>query len=59
MIRKITGLLSELPDDCAVIEVPPFEYEVLVPEFTRRQIQMKLGEQICLHTIQYLSLIHI
>ncbi len=55
MIRKITGLLCALPDDCAVLEVPPFEYEVLVPEFTRRQIQMKLGEQICLHTIQYID----
>ena len=55
MIRKITGLLSALPDDCAVLEVPPFEYEVLVPEFTRRQIQMKLGEQISLHTIQYID----
>ncbi|QEG23954.1 Holliday junction branch migration protein RuvA [Mariniblastus fucicola] len=55
MIRKITGLLCALPDDCAVLEVPPFEYEVLVPEFTRRQIQMKLGEQITLHTIQYID----
>jgi len=55
MIRKITGVLSDLPDDCAVLEVPPFEYEVLVPEFTRRQIQMKLGEQISLHTIQYID----
>lgn len=55
MIRKITGLLSDLPDDCAVLEVPPFEYEVLVPEFTRRQIQMKLGEQVTLHTIQYID----
>lgn len=55
MIRKITGVLSDLPDDCAVLEVPPFEYEVLVPEFTRRQIQMKVGEQITLHTIQYID----
>ena len=55
MIRKITGVLSDLPDDCAVLEVPPFEYEVLVPEFTRRQIQMKLGEKISLHTIQYID----
>lgn len=55
MIRKITGVLSQLPDDCAVIEIPPFEYEVLVPEFTRRQIQMKVGEQISLHTIEYID----
>jgi Holliday junction DNA helicase RuvA len=55
MIRKITGLLVALPDECAVLEVPPFEYEVLVPEFTRRQIQMKIGEQVSLHTIQYID----
>ena len=55
MIRKITGVLSDLPDECAVLEVPPFEYEVLVPEFTRRQIQMKVGEKISLHTIQYID----
>ena len=55
MIRKITGVLSDLPDDCAVLEVPPYEYEVLVPEFTRRQIQMKIGEPVTLHTIQYID----
>ena len=55
MIRKITGVLSDLPDDCAILEIPPFEYEVLVPEFTRRQIQMKIGETISLHTIQYID----
>jgi Holliday junction DNA helicase RuvA len=55
MIRKITGVLAALPDDCAVLEVPPYEYEVLVPEFTRRQIQMKVGEQVTLHTIQYID----
>ena len=55
MIRKITGVLSKLPDDCAVLEVPPFEYEVLVPEFTRRQVQLHLGESISLHTLQYID----
>ena len=55
MIRKITGVLSDLPDDCAVLSVPPLEYEVLVPEFTRRQIQVKLGEEISLHTLQYID----
>jgi len=55
MIRKITGVLSDLPDDCAILAVPPYEYEVMVPEFTRRQIQMKLGESISLFTIQYID----
>ena len=55
MIRKITGVLAELPDDCAILEVAPYQYEVMVPEFTRRQIQMKLGESISLFTIQYID----
>lgn len=55
MIRKISGVLTDLNEECAVLEVPPFEYEVLVPEFTRRQIQMNLGETISLHTIQYID----
>ena len=55
MIRKISGLLADLTEECAVLEVPPFEYEVLVPEFTRRQIQMHLGDTISLHTIQYID----
>ncbi len=55
MIKKITGVLLELSDEGATIEVAPFEYEVLVPEFTRRQIQMQMGEKVSLHTIQYID----
>jgi len=55
MITKISGVLLELSEQCATIEVAPFEYEVLVPEFSRRQIQMKLHEKISLHTIQYID----
>jgi Holliday junction DNA helicase RuvA len=31
------------------------EYEVLIPEFTRRQLQLELGHEISLHTIEYLE----
>ena len=55
MIRKITGVLADLPDAFAILEVPPYQYEVMVPEFTRRQIQMKIGESISLFTIQYID----
>ncbi len=55
MITKISGVLLELSEQCATIEVAPFEYEVLVPEFTRRQIQLNLHEKISLHTIQYID----
>ena len=55
MITKITGQLVELNDDAATIAIDPFEYEVLVPDFTRRHLQMKLQETVSLFTIQYID----
>jgi len=55
MIRKITGKLVGLQDQAAGIEIGAFEYEVLVPEFVRRQLQTKLDEDISLMTIEYLD----
>ncbi len=37
------------------MQVDAFEYQVLIPEFTRRQLQNRGGESISLHTIQYLE----
>ena len=52
MITKITGNLVELSQEwAAVIAAEPFEYEVLIPEFTRRQLQQDLGKPVSLHTI--------
>lgn len=55
MITKLTGKLIRLGDDRATIDVPPFEYEVLIPEFTRRQLQGSVGDDIALHTIHVLD----
>ena len=55
MITKITGQLVELTDDAATLAIDPFEYEVLVPDFTRRHLQMKLQENVSLFTIQYID----
>lgn len=55
MIVKITGKLVALYDERAIIEAPPFEYEALIPEFTRRQLQSELGQTISLRTIEYLD----
>jgi Holliday junction DNA helicase RuvA len=35
--------------------VGPLEYEVLIPEFTRRQLQDRVGGEISLFTIDYLE----
>ncbi len=36
--------------DSAVISAGPFEYEVYIPEFVRRQLQGKIGDEISLRT---------
>lgn len=55
MITKMTGLLQRVLDDEARIQVGPLEYQVLVPEFVRRVIQDKTGQEITLHITEYLE----
>lgn len=53
MITKITGKLLAVADDAATLEIQVFEYEVLIPEFNRRQLQSKVGQTVSLHTLHY------
>jgi len=55
LITKITGQLLALRDDALTLGVGPMEYEVRIPEFTRRQLQLELNQEISLHTIEYLE----
>ena len=55
MITKIVGQLSALRDDRLTLSVGPVEHEVLIPEFTRRRLQGQLGNEVSLHTIEYLE----
>ncbi len=55
MITKITGELLAIADDSATLANPPFEYEIAIPEFTRRQLQTKIGAPVSLHTIHYIE----
>jgi Holliday junction DNA helicase RuvA len=55
LITKITGQLVELGEDVLTLSAGAFEYEVLIPEFSRRQLQQQVGEEIRLHTIEYLE----
>lgn len=55
LITKITGTLLALSNDTLTLQVGAFEYEVSIPEFSRRQLQHHLNEQISLHTIEYLE----
>ena len=55
MITKVTGLLNRVLDEEVRLQVGPFEYQVLVPEFVRRQIQGRIGQELTLHTTEYLD----
>ena len=55
MITKITGKLASVGNDQAILAIDAFEHQVLIPEFTRRHLQTQVGQQISLHTIQYLE----
>jgi Holliday junction DNA helicase RuvA len=55
MISSIAGKLVSLSEEAAGIESAPFVYEVLVPEFTRRQLQLQVGTAIRLHTVHYIE----
>jgi Holliday junction DNA helicase RuvA len=55
MITKVTGFLSRVLDEEVRLQVGAFEYQVLVPDFVRRQVQDKTGQEISLHTNEYLD----
>ena len=53
MITKISGKLLEVTEDRVTIDIGAFEYEVMVPDFVRRQLASQVGENVKLHTIHY------
>ncbi|MEM6328938.1 MAG: Holliday junction branch migration protein RuvA [Planctomycetota bacterium] len=55
MITKITGRVAAVFDESLTLAVGAFEHEVLIPEFARRALQSRVGEDVSLHTIEYLE----
>ncbi|NIL98774.1 MAG: Holliday junction DNA helicase RuvA [Planctomycetales bacterium] len=55
MIHKITGDLLAVHDEDVLLAVDAFEYQVRIPEFARRQLQHRMGENVQLYTIHYLE----
>ena len=53
MITRITGVLTRVLEEEVRLQVDAFEYQVLVPEFVRRQIQRRIGEKVTFHTSEY------
>jgi holliday junction DNA helicase RuvA len=55
MITKISGLLNRVLEEEIRLQVGSLEYQVLVPEFVRRQVQGRVGHELTLHTSHYLD----
>ena len=55
MITNIRGTLVSVEETTALLQVGAFQYSILVPDFSRRNLQGSVGEEISLHTIQYLE----
>lgn len=53
MITKLTGTLVRVLDDEVRVLVGPFEYQILVPEAVRRQLQARAGEDVTFHISEY------
>lgn len=55
MITKVTGRVVSLSPDFCTLAIGPYERQVLIPEFARRSLQAKVGQEVDLHTIEYLE----
>ena len=53
MITGIAGTLTRVLDEEVRLQVGSLEYQVLVPEFVRRQLQTRVGQEVVLHTSEY------
>lgn len=55
MISRIRGVINRVLDEEIRLQVGPIEYQVLVPECVRRQLQLKVGAEVDVPTIQFLE----
>ncbi|MBX3394124.1 MAG: hypothetical protein KF841_02025 [Phycisphaerae bacterium] len=55
MIVRIRGNLSELDNETAVIERDGIAREVLVPAYTKLELESSVGTEITVYTLEYLE----
>ena len=53
MITRVTGTLNRVLDEEVRLQVGGLEYQVLVPEFVRRNLQTRIGQEVTLHTSHF------
>ena len=55
MIKKISGVLGRVESTAIELAVGPVVHEVLVPEVVRRELQGRIGQNVALHTLEFLE----
>lgn len=55
MITAVRGTLARVLEEELRILVGAIEYQVLVPELVRRTVQTQLGQELTLHTVEFLE----
>jgi Holliday junction DNA helicase RuvA len=55
MIKRITGVLERVEPAGVELSLGHAVHEVLVPELVRRALQQKLGQNVTLHTLEFLE----
>jgi Holliday junction DNA helicase RuvA len=55
VITHLRGILRAVAEEELTLAVEPFELEILIPEYARRQLQGRLGEPVELHTVFYIE----
>ncbi|MCC9644792.1 Holliday junction DNA helicase RuvA [Rhodopirellula sp. JC740] len=55
MIVSIAGTLVQVGEISVIIQAAPFDYEVYVGDYTRRQLQNQIGKEVRLHTLDYIE----
>ncbi|CAD73887.1 Holliday junction branch migration protein RuvA [Rhodopirellula baltica] len=55
MIVSIAGKLVQVGEISVIIQAAPFDYEVYVGDYTRRQLQNQIGNEVRLHTLDYIE----
>lgn len=55
MISQVSGTITAVNEEELLLDVPPYQLEVLIPEHTRRTLQGSIGDKAVLHTIFYIE----
>lgn len=55
MITRITGRLVEVTDESFILELNGIAYEIFFPSYLKDTLGSRIGEEITIHTIEYLE----